>query len=131
MQADLSSNPLIRANSIERRSYQETIARNAVRSNTLVCLPTGLGKSVIAGYVAAEYLRKSPGKSVIMLAPTKPLVLQHYRSFQKMINLEPDFIVWLTGEIGPEQRLELWKRRLIFSTPSSFLERSPNRQDFS
>lgn len=121
MQPNLSSNPLIRTNSIERRSYQETIARNAVRSNTLVCLPTGLGKSVIAGYVAAEYLRKSPGKSVIMLAPTKPLVLQHYRSFQKMINLEPDSIVWLTGEIGPEQRLELWKRRLIFSTPQVFL----------
>ncbi len=121
MQANLSSNSLIRTNSIERRSYQETIARNAVRSNTLVCLPTGLGKSVIAGYVAAEYLRKSPGQSVIMLAPTKPLVLQHYRSFQKMINLEPDSIVWLTGEIGPEQRLELWKRRLIFSTPQVFL----------
>jgi ERCC4-related helicase len=76
---------------------------------------------VIAGYVAAEYLKKTPGKSVVMLAPTKPLVLQHFRSFQKMINIEADSIVWLTGEVGPEHRLELWRKRLIFSTPQVFL----------
>jgi ERCC4-related helicase len=121
MQSNLSSNPLLRTDKIERRSYQETIARNAVRSNTLVCLPTGLGKSVIAAYVAAEFLRRSPGETVVMLAPTKPLVLQHYRSFRGMIDLEPEAIVWLTGEIGPEERIGLWKRRLIFCTPQVFL----------
>lgn len=121
MQAEFGSNPLIRAESIERRAYQETIAQNALRSNTLVCLPTGLGKSVIAAYVAAEYLRRMPEKTVIMLAPTKPLVLQHFRSFQKLIKIETDSIVWVTGEIGPEQRVKLWSKRIIFSTPQVLL----------
>ena len=77
MPTDLSSNPLLRIDAIERRSYQETIAKNALRVNTLVCLPTGLGKSIVAAYVAAEKLQGIPDKSVVMLAPTKPLVLQH------------------------------------------------------
>jgi len=121
MQAEFGSNPLIRPDSIERRAYQETIAQNALRTNTLVCLPTGLGKSVIAAYVAAEYLRRMPEKTVIMLAPTKPLVLQHFRSFQKLFKIDADSIVWVTGEIGPEQRVNLWSKRIIFSTPQVLL----------
>lgn len=121
MQTDPSTNPLLKSDAIERRSYQETIARNALRSNTLVCLPTGLGKSVIGAYVAAERLREVPQKSVVVLAPTKPLVLQHFRSFQKILNLDADSVVWLTGEVGPEKRSELWSKSLIFSTPQVFL----------
>ena len=121
MAFDLSHNPLLRSGSVEFRAYQEAIARNAVRTNTLVCLPTGLGKSVIAAYVAAEQLRRKPAKSVVMLAPTKPLVLQHFRSFQKLIKLEPESFVWLTGEVTPEQRVKSWKKSLIFSTPQVFM----------
>jgi ERCC4-related helicase len=121
MQTDLGSNPMLRSAATEHRSYQMTIARIALRSNTLVCLPTGLGKSVIAAYVAAEYLRREPKKGVVMLAPTKPLVIQHFRTFQKLLTLEADSIVWLTGEVGPEKRGELWSKRLIFCTPQVFL----------
>ncbi|MGP8127678.1 MAG: DEAD/DEAH box helicase [Candidatus Bathyarchaeia archaeon] len=121
MSFDLSSNSLLRLDSIERRSYQESIAKNAVRVNTLVCLPTGLGKSVVAAYVAAERLQRIPNKSVIMLAPTKPLVLQHFKTFQKLLNLDPSSMIWLTGEIGPDERIDLWKKRLIFSTPQVFM----------
>jgi Fanconi anemia group M protein len=80
-----------------------------------------LGKSVIAAYVAAERLRQQPNKSVVMLAPTKPLVLQHFRSFQKLINMDAESSVWLTGEVGPDRRAELWKKRMIFSTPQVFM----------
>jgi ERCC4-related helicase len=121
MQTDLSSNPILRPAATEHRAYQTAIARNAVRTNTLVCLPTGLGKSIIAGYVAAEYLRREPNKGVVMLAPTKPLVIQHFRTFEKFLNLEAASIVWLTGEVGPEKRGELWSKRLIFCTPQVFL----------
>lgn len=121
MSADLSSSSYLRFKSFERRSYQEMIAQSASRANTLVCLPTGLGKSVVAAYVAAERLRRFPGKGVVMLAPTKPLVLQHYRTFQNLLTVDADSIVWITGEVGPEQRHDLWKRRLIFSTPQVFM----------
>ncbi|HUK50676.1 MAG TPA: DEAD/DEAH box helicase [Terriglobales bacterium] len=107
--------------SIERRSYQESIAKNALRVNTLVCLPTGLGKSIVAAYVAASRLQRFPGKGVVMLAPTKPLVLQHYRTFQKLLKIEADSVVWLTGEVQPDERVGLWKKSLIFSTPQVFM----------
>ena len=116
MPEDLSPNSILRLESIERRSYQEVIARTAVRTNTLVCLPTGLGKSVVAAYVAAERLKVFPSKGVVMLAPTKPLVLQHFRTFQKLIRVDEDSVVWLTGEVAPEERVGSWKKRLIFST---------------
>ena len=118
---DLSSNSLLRADSIERRSYQEVIAKNALRVNTLVCLPTGLGKSIVAAYVAAERLEGIPNKSVVMLAPTKPLVLQHFKTFRNLLSIDPGEIVWLTGEVGPDDRIGLWKKRLVFSTPQVFM----------
>jgi Fanconi anemia group M protein len=80
-----------------------------------------LGKSIVAAYVAAERLREVPNKSVVMLAPTKPLVLQHFKTFQKLLNLSPASMVWLTGEVGPDERVELWKKRMIFSTPQVFM----------
>ena len=121
MSADLSSNSLLRGDSIERRSYQVAIAKNALRVNTLVCLPTGLGKSIVAAYVAAERLRHVPNKSVVMLAPTKPLVLQHFKTFQTLFNLDRSAMVWLTGEVGPEERVGLWRKSVIFSTPQVFM----------
>ena len=121
MSADLSRNTLFRSNLVEARSYQEAIAKTALRRNTLVCLPTGLGKSVIAAYVAAARLLAFPTKGVLMLAPTKPLVLQHYRTFQRLISLDENSIICLTGEVGPEKRQELWAKRFVFSTPQVFL----------
>ncbi len=121
MHLDLRANPLLKTESIEYRSYQEAIACNAVHRDTLVCLPTGLGKSVIAAYVAAERLRQLAEKSIVMLAPTKPLVLQHFRTFKKLLNVDQDAFVWLTGEVGPDERAELWKKRVIFSTPQVFM----------
>lgn len=117
MSAPQSRNILLRSNLIEPRSYQETIANTALRRNTLVCLPTGLGKSVIAAYVAAVKLASLPTKGVLMLAPTKPLVLQHYRTFQRLIALDDASLVYLTGEVGPENRQGLWSKRIVFSTP--------------
>jgi ERCC4-related helicase len=121
MPEDLSSNPLLRYESIERRSYQEVIARVAMRTNTLVCLPTGLGKSIVAAYVAAERLKAFPGKGVVMLAPTKPLVLQHFRTFQRLMRMDQNSMVWLTGEVAPEERVDSWKKLLVFSTPQVFM----------
>jgi len=110
----------LRREAIEARTYQEAIARSALRANTLVCLPTGLGKSIVAAFVAAQRLEKFPDRSVVMLAPTKPLVLQHFRTFQKLIDIDSDSVSWLTGEVTPDERSKLWEKRLIFCTPQVF-----------
>ncbi len=75
----------------------------------------------MAAYVAAERLKRFPNKGVVMLAPTKPLVLQHYRTFQKLFSIDAESIIWLTGEVAPEKRVDCWNMRLIFSTPQVFM----------
>ncbi|RLI80169.1 Hef nuclease [Archaeoglobales archaeon] len=111
------THPLIKEKKIERRNYQIAIAATALIKNTLVIIPTGLGKTVIALLVIASRLLNKDGKALI-LAPTKPLVEQHASFFRENLKINPDEIVALSGEIKPEKRGELWKdAKLVVSTP--------------
>src|SRR5207247_4524174 len=60
---------LLRRGAVEERAYQVNIARACLERSTLVVLPTGMGKTVIASMVIAEVLRRKGGK-VLLLAPT-------------------------------------------------------------
>jgi Fanconi anemia group M protein len=113
--------PLIRKNAVEARSYQERIAGKCLKTNTLVCLPTGLGKTVVAALVVAERLAQFPDGRVIVMAPTRPLTLQHHKNFMAMLDLDSDSMVAITGVTSPDQRVELWSRRVVFSTPQVFM----------
>jgi Fanconi anemia group M protein len=118
------THPLIRPESIEAREYQLAIAMRALEGNTMVVLPTGLGKTAVALLVAASRLHNLGGK-VLMLAPTKPLVEQHLRFFERYlippsipngISCEP--LVMFTGESPHERREERWREAsVIFATP--------------
>jgi len=106
---------LIKPSSVEQRDYQTNIAATAVKESTLVVLPTGLGKTVVALIVIAETLVKRPGK-VLFMAPTKPLVQQHAGFLREhLTRFEP---AMFTGEVHPSEREELWREsRLVVSTP--------------
>ncbi|MEM4266853.1 MAG: DEAD/DEAH box helicase, partial [Candidatus Nanoarchaeia archaeon] len=83
-------------------------------------LGTGLGKTAIAMMLAAYRLDLYPGSKILMIAPTRPLVAQHYETFKKHLAIDPNKIVFFTGHVKPEDRAELWKNAsLIFSTPQS------------
>jgi len=111
--------PWITPGTIEKRTYQEQIVRTAVNGNTLVVLPTGLGKTSIAVMVAAERLLKDNKKKILFLAPTRPLVEQHKRVFEKMLKLGLEFAV-VTGETKPEMRTKMYEKHdIIFSTPQT------------
>ena len=100
---------------MERREYQVQIAETASNANTLVVLPTGLGKTIIAILVAEKRLTKLDGK-VLVLAPTRPLVIQHYAAFKS--HFTASACTHLTGQIHPEDRVGLWaKSKFIFATP--------------
>mgnify|MGYP000658861348 CR=1 FL=1 len=106
---------LIKPGAIESRQFQLKIAEECLSESTLVVLPTGLGKTVIALIVIAKTLGVKNGK-VLFLAPTKPLVDQHASFLAE--NLTEGTITTFTGEVKPEQREELWKEsRIIVSTP--------------
>jgi len=97
---DFITHPLIEPNAIEQRLYQLNLAAAALKQSTLVVLPTGLGKTIVALFVIANRLHKMSGK-VIILSPTKPLVEQHASFLKKFMTLPPDDIVVLTGSIPP------------------------------
>ncbi|HLQ07314.1 MAG TPA: helicase-related protein [Nitrososphaerales archaeon] len=102
------------------REYQKRIADVASSKNTLVVLPTGLGKTIVAIMVAGEMLRRNPKSKVMVLAPTRPLVLQHLRAFGAELKLPEGSMVALTGTVDPGEREVLWlKSRVIFATPQT------------
>lgn len=103
---------------IAPRAYQSAIAASALaKGNTLVVLPTGLGKTLIAFLAMAG---KADKGRMVFLAPTKPLVQQHYKTFLASCNFQEEKTALITGEVSPKKRAELWKRPICFSTPQSF-----------
>ncbi len=108
--------PRIRPGALDDRVYQEGIVETAIAHNTLVVLPTGLGKTAIALRVIAEFLLRNPTRSVLFLAPTRPLVVQHARSVAEKLFAPPPLV--LTGAIPPERRAELIAPpQVIVATP--------------
>jgi len=113
------SRPLLYPNVVEEREYQVKIARKAYDRNTLVILPTALGKTVISALLVSEVLYNYRNSRVLVMAPTRPLVLQHRSSFQRMIRLPEDQFALLTGKTPADYRASVWagKPRLVFATP--------------
>lgn len=117
------NHPLIRKDSVEERTYQLSVALKALEANTMVVLPTGLGKTAVALITAASRLYNSGGK-FLMLAPTKPLVEQHLRFFRKHLltkrgaePAESDFAMF-TGETPTDERGRIWETvKVCFATP--------------
>ena len=109
------SHPRIVEGAVARRDYQVAIAHEVVARNTLVILPTGMGKTVVALLAIAERLERKPGK-VLLLAPTKPLAEQHARFFAE--TLRGAKVEVFTGETPPEDRELAWREAdLVCSTP--------------
>ncbi|MDJ0270511.1 MAG: helicase-related protein [Aigarchaeota archaeon] len=112
--------PFVRPETIEERRYQRDIVERCLERNTLVVLPTALGKTVIAELVAAELLHRYPGCRILMMAPTKPLVAQHRESFVKHLRLEREETAVITGDSS--RRPSQWRDsrvRVFFATPQA------------
>jgi Fanconi anemia group M protein len=110
---------LLKEDTIKYRKYQENIFNRCKKKNTLVVLPTGLGKTIIGILLCAHRLEFYNQKcKILILAPTRPLVSQHFNSFQKFLKIDEKKIISLTGTISPEKRhIAFQKSDIIISTP--------------
>ncbi|EHP89616.1 DEAD/DEAH box helicase [Methanotorris formicicus] len=115
------THPLIKPNTIEARIYQQVIVANALKKNTLCVLGTGLGKTAIAALTIAGILSKNDGK-VLIIAPSRPLVEQHYNSMRNFLNIDEDKVIVLTGKTQPNKREKLWKDGKIFIATPQIVE---------
>ncbi|HXL51010.1 MAG TPA: DEAD/DEAH box helicase, partial [Candidatus Limnocylindrales bacterium] len=104
---------------IEAREYQRAIAKSALTANTLVVLPTGLGKTIVALLVAADRLTAHPQSKILILAPTRPLVLQHAQFFKEHFPDKKNAkSTVLTGETPASSRETAFDdSTTIFATP--------------
>jgi ERCC4-related helicase len=112
--------PLIWNRTIEFRQYQKNIADSATNRNTLVILPTALGKTIISVLMCADVLYKYRDKRVLVMAPTRPLVGQHLKLFSSVLKILEEQIASVTGKTPPEYRGAVWSKkevRLVFATP--------------
>jgi Fanconi anemia group M protein len=109
--------PLVTEGLLENRRYQVELADTADGDHTLVCLPTGLGKTAVSLVVTARRLHAVGGKS-LLLAPTKPLVQQHAEFYREALQIPDEEIVVFTGEVRPDDRAALFEdARVVIATP--------------
>lgn len=107
----------IKVSKLDDREYQRNIFESAKDRNTLVILPTGLGKTMISILVADYRLTKFPGSKILFMAPTKPLINQHYRTFVEFTTINIGIVSGMTPK---EKRKEIYKNsQLIFATPQT------------
>ena len=100
---------------LEDREYQKNAAEDACNQNSIVVLPTGMGKTAVALRVINRY-SFNPGR-MLFLAPTRVLAVQHAKFLKK--NLDFKDIGVVTGEDDMEIRAPMWNSRVVCCTPET------------
>ena len=73
----------------EARPYIISIVRQALRGNSIILLPTGLGKTYVGILLILETYKADPFHKILIMAPTKPLCIQHKDTFREVL---PDLV---------------------------------------
>lgn len=113
------NNPLLRPDKLEYREYQTAIAVEALQDNSLIVLPTGMGKTpVLLQVIMAKW---DEVDKILIMAPTRPLVEQHRRFFRAMLADEPsDFVEFVHGLVQPAEREKIYHfNKVIITTPQT------------
>ncbi|MDD1766314.1 MAG: DEAD/DEAH box helicase family protein [Candidatus Methanomethyliaceae archaeon] len=109
---------------VERINYQlfpfQQKILDRISGNALVVgLPTGLGKTYVAGAFIARESAIRPCR-VLFLTPSVPLGVQQTLFARQMLNLRDAFFI--SGSIPPEKRraLKVWNAGFAVTTPQTF-----------
>ncbi|KAK4256250.1 hypothetical protein QN277_009138 [Acacia crassicarpa] len=105
------------------RDYQFAITKSAIFSNTLVALPTGLGKTLIAAVVMYNYFRWFPRGKIVFTAPSRPLVMQQIEACHNIVGIPQEWTIDMTGQLSPAKRACFWKTKRVFFVTPQVLEK--------
>lgn len=121
------NHPLIKKDAVESRLYQKVIASDVLKSgNSMIVAPTALGKTLMAVLVAADRLNKFKESKVLLLAPSKPLALQHEKTFKEFLKVKTGLI---TGAVAVKKRTDIWDESdIICATPQTIESDLINRR---
>ncbi|KAK3033621.1 hypothetical protein RJ639_033746 [Escallonia herrerae] len=133
---------------IPLRDYQFSITRTALFSNTLVALPTGLGKTLIAAVVMYNYFRWFPEEikdssikpfyiaenkcgqikwrkamENCFAAPSRPLVMQQIEACHNIVGIPQEWTIDMTGQVSLTRRSCFWKAKRVFFVTPQVLEK--------
>lgn len=106
---------------MESREYQVNAAKSILaKGNTLLIMPTALGKTFVAILVIAAILKKNPKAKILFLAPTKPLAVQQANRIKELVEIDAERVVVMTGEISPEKRKDIYgDAQVVSATPQT------------
>lgn len=107
---------------VEVREYQQYIVQKALFTNTLVALPTGLGKTFIAAVVMYNYFRWFPEGKIVFTAPSRPLVTQQIEACHNTVGIPQEWAIDMKGNLSPEKRTSFWKSKRVFFVTPQILE---------
>ncbi|ADI31486.1 DEAD/DEAH box helicase family protein [Staphylothermus hellenicus] len=105
---------------VKPRDYQIEAAKWALSNKrSTIVMPTGSGKTLIAVLFSKELLEKKLANKVLVLEPTRILVEQTARYFEKTLGIKA---LSIHGRYPPEKRIELWRKaKVAAATPETAL----------
>jgi ERCC4-related helicase len=113
---------------MQSRAYQVEMFEESLKRNTIVCMSTGSGKTLIAKLRIEAELKKSPAKIVWFLAPSVALCQQQHTHLSRhqlpahqfrIITSLDNVDHWSTRAIWDAA---LWNIQVVISTPQPLLD---------
>ena len=121
--------PSLKLGGIELRDYQVEAGWQSYLHDSLVVLPTGLGKTIVAllhaGLLVADMAEDKHYGIIIMLAPTRALLVQHHELFSEKLAIGKENIHIVDGGMEPQKRKEFYATlatsapAVLFMTPQT------------